>query len=169
MTRPSLTPFPASPRTRRERRPRVPPGALRRLAALGYDLLLVLALWMLAGLPVVMLLDGVPEGVIAGNLYRSYLLAVAFGFFGGFWVHGGQTLGMRAWRLRVVDREGEGLRWRQAGARFFWGLALFGIGFLWIWVDRERRTLYDRLSGTRVVLTGPGDRGPVIGGKQPAA
>ncbi len=132
-----------------------PPGLLRRLAAMLYDSLLVVALLMLATVPYVVLTGGGATSHLGRVLFQTYLLAVMFGFFGWFWLHGGQTLGMRAWRLRVVGRDGAPLRPRQALARFGWALPsllFFGLGLLWVLVDRERLAWHDRLSGTRLVL-----------------
>ncbi len=132
-----------------------PPGLLRRLAALLYDSLLVAALLMLATVPYVMLTDGAAVPHWVRVLFQTYLLAVMFGFFSWFWLHGGQTLGMRAWRLRVVSGDGGPIRPRQALARFGWALPsllLLGLGLLWVLVDKERLAWHDRLSGTRLVL-----------------
>jgi uncharacterized RDD family membrane protein YckC len=73
-------------------------------------------------------------------------------FFCGFWVAGGQTLGMRSWRLRVQRRDGRPIGWWQALGRFLLAipaLALGGIGLWWMLVDRDRLALHDRLSRTR--------------------
>ncbi len=132
-----------------------PPGLLRRVAALLYDSLLVAALLMLATVPYVVLTDGAAVPHWVRVLFQTYLLAVMFGFFSWFWLHGGQTLGMRAWRLRVVSRDGGPIRPGQALARFGWALPsllLLGLGLLWVLVDKERLAWHDRLSGTRLVL-----------------
>jgi len=88
-------------------------------------------------------------------LFTIYLLAIAFGYLGGFWVRGGQTLGMRAWRLRATTADGAPLGWTDALARFAAAALSWlpaGAGFLWIAFDRDRLSLHDRLSGTRLVL-----------------
>jgi uncharacterized RDD family membrane protein YckC len=85
-----------------------------------------------------------------------YLLCIAFAILGWFWVHGGQTLGMRAWRLRLVSATNNGpVSWQQALKRFAAALlswCCLGAGFLWALFDREKRTWHDRLSGTRLIL-----------------
>ena len=118
-----------------------------------YDTLLLGALWM--GMTAVWIAV-TREAVATGSLaFRLYLVAIALAFFGGFWVHGGRTLGMQAWRLRVVNHHGDTIDWltaliRFAGCLLSW--ATLGVGFLWAVVDGEGRTLHDRLAGTRVVL-----------------
>jgi len=85
--------------------------------------------------------------------YPVYLVAVSFLFYGWFWTHGGQTLGMRAWRLKVLTIDGKPLNWLQSLLRFsvaFLSWALLGIGFLWIAFDKDRRGWHDHLSKTAV-------------------
>lgn len=127
---------------------------LRRTAALAYDLLVVAALWMATGFLVLPLTGG--EAVPAGTgWFRALLLAVACAFFVVFWARGGQTAGMRAWRLRLVRSDGSPVGWRRALARFAvacLSLAALGLGALWAVGDPQGRTWQDRLADTRVIL-----------------
>ena len=146
-----------------------PPGSLptapiwKRLAALFYDSLLLFALLMLA-IAAAFVLKG---GVIDAHhpLFRLYLFMVAALFFCGFWVAGGQTLGMRTWHLRVQRRDGRPLGWWQALGRFLLALpsvALFGIGLWWKFFDPAGLTLHDRLSGSTVVMLPQQTRTPAV-------
>ena len=86
------------------------------------------------------------------------LVAVAMVFFCSFWVHGGQTLGMRAWRIRVVCEDGSPLGWARAMARFAAGIAALlplGLGLWWSAFDGRKRGWHDRLTRTRVVRASP--------------
>ncbi len=133
----------------------VAPHLARRLAAQGYDALVLTAVLLAATVPFVLVAGGSPASPTGRGLLRLYLLAIAFLFFGGFWVHGGQTLGMRAWRLRVVDYAGNPVSWKQALLRFVGALiswAVLGGGYLWVLVDHDRCAWHDRLSGTRLVV-----------------
>ena len=134
--------------------PGKPAGLLRRLAAAVYDAMLLFAVLFLATTPLLLLTHG--EAVPGSHLgYRLYLVAVAFLFFGWFWTHGGQTLGMRAWRIRVLACDGRHISWIQALQRFFGAFVSLlpcGLGYLWLLLDPERRTWHDRLSGSRVVF-----------------
>ena len=160
-------------------------GLLRRFAALFYDLLLLTAVLMLAALAA--LLGARAAGVAApasnGHGFQIYLALVCYGFFGWFWTHGGQTLGMRAWRLRLQTAGGHGVNWGQALIRVALPLTLLGLGLLWlgqqpktgnvtghsvlqyaaallpcgisyVWIliDRQRRSWNDIASKSRVVL-----------------
>jgi len=128
-------------------------GLFRRLAAAFYDGLLILALLILATLLLLPLTQG--EAISPGNhAYTIYLLAVGFAFFGGFWTHGGQTLGMRAWRLRVVSLDNQPLTWKQALYRYLAAILswlLLGLGFWWQCLDRQGLSLHDHLSGTQLI------------------
>ena len=128
-------------------------GLFRRLAALFYDGLLLLAVLFLATLLVLPLAGG--AAVQAGNpFFQTYLLLVAFLYFAVPWVRTGQTLGLKSWRLHVERLDGGPLTWWHALLRFLAAapaLLLLGLGLLWMLVDRDRLTLYDRWSGTRVI------------------
>ncbi len=137
--------------------PATPPnaGLLRRLGAMAYDSLVVAALLMLAGFAALALTGG--EAVAAGRLWFRFLLVlVIVGFFCGFWMRGGQTIGMRAWRLKLVRDGAPGGTIslpRALGRLAAACLAALpaGLGYIWILIDRRDLAWHDRLSGTRVV------------------
>lgn len=139
-----------------------PASLPRRLAAFIYDLLLLLALWLVASavaLTLLLLVVGNEtlerrDVALQGPVYQSFLLCVAFAFYGWFWTHGGQTLGMRAWRLYVIGQHGAGISWQQALQRFFAGLLstlTLGLGLWWLLWDSEGKSWSDHLSGTQVL------------------
>lgn len=127
---------------------------LRRIIALFYDFLLVLGLCIVATLPLLILTKG--EAIAPQHFgYQLLLFLLIFSFFVGFWTFGGQTTGMRAWRLKVVSEEGQSLSIKQAILRFFLALfsqSLFALGFFWCLIDKDKKTLFDRLVGTKMVL-----------------
>jgi len=138
-----------------------PPNArvFRRFGAMLYDALLILAIMMLITASFLPLTGG--EALTAETLgalelaYRVLLLSVIVGFFGWFWTRRGQTLGMAAWRLKLQRHDGAAISWsdsfkRLAGACVAW-LPL-GLGYFWIWIDREHLAWHDRWTGTRVVV-----------------
>ncbi len=130
------------------------PALWRRLAAMVYDSLLLVAVLMTATAIVLPLTGG---EAIAGPVrwpYRAYLLFVGCGFFAVFWHFGGQTLGMRAWRLQVRGASGP-VSWREAWLRSLAAIVSWlplGLGYLWSLFDDEQRTWHDRLSGTNLVV-----------------
>lgn len=126
------------------------PSLLKRLLAIIYDSFLLFGVLFFATL----IPSLVAGGPIRHPLFTLYLLVVTFVFFGWFWTHGGQTLGMRAWRLKVINEDGSGISWGKALVRFLlaglsW-LILF-LGFLWALVDGNKQTLHDRLSKTMLI------------------
>lgn len=133
-------------------------GFGRRFAALIYDGFLLIAVLM----PytwVVVLIHGAAVTEASGRLtwwaYRAGALAIIAAYYVLNWTRSGQTLGMRAWRLRALDDSGQPLHVGQAVARFCWGLVAwmpFGLGVLWLYADPGRLALHDRLSRTRVVV-----------------
>ncbi|MDD3765251.1 MAG: RDD family protein [Nevskiales bacterium] len=106
----------------------MPAPIWRRLAAAVYDGLLLLGLWM-----VILLIDAVVRNA-AGldrewHLLRGLLFVIGLAFFGWFWTHGGQTLGMRAWRLQLRQDGGGAVHWLGAAIRYAatllcWSVAL---------------------------------------------
>ena len=69
-------------------------------------------------------------------------------------MHGGQTLGMRAWRLQLRNLRPGPISWWQVLLRFLVALPsglLLGLGYLWILVDRKHLSWHDRYSETCIV------------------
>jgi uncharacterized RDD family membrane protein YckC len=125
----------------------------RRLGALLYDALLLLALLFAFTLLLIIARGG--RALPPITIWCEACL-VAFAFCGLSWTRGGQTVGMKAWRIRVVARDAGSLDWPRAALRFFasWlSLLPAGLGYWWALVDRERCCWHDRLSGTRVIRT----------------
>lgn len=131
--------------------PVLPASLGRRLAATLYDGLLLLALWMSAALLEVLVTDALGFGR-SPAVTRALLLGIAAFFFAWCWTHGGQTLGGRAWRLRVERLDGQPVNLATALLRFVAGITWLPLGVIWAMAHSERRALHDVLSGTRVVL-----------------
>ena len=133
-----------------------PPRALVgwRLLALAYDLLPVLALWFVVAAGFTAAHGDAVRGGALGLLEFAVLWAVAGVYATLSWRRGGQTLGMRPWRLKLVTADGGTAGWKALWLRYLVGLlslAAGGLGFWWAWIDRDRRTWHDRASGTHLV------------------
>lgn len=137
-----------------------PAGLFRRLAAAVYDFLILAAIWLLMGFFfLAVVLGGKPAEdptILQVGLFPLLVLAT-LGFYSWFWMHGGQTLGMRAWKLKVVHArlDGTPISFAQCLLRclmgiFSWGV--FGLGYLWVLTDPSRDTWHDRVSGTRTLV-----------------
>lgn len=141
------------------------PSLFRRLFAMFYDSWLVLGLLFVTGAFLIVLrviVQGVPaEGEYAlGGVWRiptfiALILSASY-FFAFFWVKNKQTLAMQAWRIQVIDSNtGNNISWQQAYIRLFFALisaACFGLGYLWVLVDKEKKSWHDRASGTELLL-----------------
>ena len=129
-----------------------PAGLFPRLAAMFYDSLLLLSVLLVATALALLLTRGTLH--YHNPFFRTALFLTCFAFYAWFWLHGGQTLGMRAWRLRVQRPDGRPITIWQALLRFLVAipsLALGGIGFFWMLVDRDKMTWYDRFSESVIV------------------
>ena len=128
---------------------------LRRAAAFVYDSLLMVAVFfVIAGVAVY--LNDLEK--VGGAGFYALLWLVGGAFLVVFW-RSGRTLGMQAWKLRIVAaRDGDAPAAEHAPAptgalvlRYVLGSALFALTWLWMLVDRDGLALHDRLSGTRIV------------------
>lgn len=139
-------------------------GLLRRLGALLYDGFLVAAIWMLIGYSVQFiagsntnqLVDGVVQtDPLIDNILFLLMLASSSGFYIWFWTRSGQTLGMIAWRIKLVANDGGLISVRQGILRYLaaWpAFFMFGLGYLWLYIDANGDTLHDKLSNSKVVV-----------------
>jgi uncharacterized RDD family membrane protein YckC len=133
--------------------PGATPGLARRLASASYDFLLVAAVVLVATFPFLAILGDATHGW-RRHVLQGWIVLVSCAYFVGFWTHGGRTLAMKTWRIRLVAEDGRPVGTVRAVHRFsvaLLGLCAAGAGFAWALVDRERQFLHDRLSGTRLV------------------
>ena len=150
---------------------------LRRIAAMVYDGLLCFAVLVLASALALPFMGG--KGATEYNqLLTIYFMVVLYFFFGWFWTHGGQTLGMRAWHTRLVTRDGNPISWQRGLFRYlvslpmwiFWAAVLFSvtnfskipifediphwllyaIATCWSLIDHLPNNWRDRLTGTYI-------------------
>jgi len=91
---------------------------------------------------------------------QLYLGAVFAAYFLWCWLRGGQTLAMKAWRIRLVVPGRAGVPSATALLRFLLAALLVptGISLLWSVFDAQRQFLHDRIAGTRLVLVPPKPR-----------
>lgn len=124
-----------------------------RLLALLYDLFPVAGLWFVVAAVFVAVNGDAVTGGALGMVEFTVLWLVTGGYAVASWRRGGQTLGMRPWRLRVVDKDGGAASVRALVVRYVVGqlsLLLAGLGFWWAWIDRDGLAWHDRASGTRM-------------------
>lgn len=130
----------------------------RHLLAMVYDSLLIIPLFM-AATALWVSIWGPTENASIQTVpptlqWLSWSIILLF-FFGLFWRKSGQTLGMQAWRIKLIAEHGRPPEWRQVALRLMaasLSLLVFGAGFLWRFVPPGYRYWHDTLSGTRLIL-----------------
>ncbi len=130
----------------------MPATLLRRIAAATYDGMLMIALWMAATFPLLTINNG--EAISAGALwYPLYLASITGAFHIWFWTHGGQTLGMRAWRLWAVNQNGENLSTLHATRRYLVAVVSWFslIGIVWCLFESRGRAAHDLISQSDII------------------
>jgi uncharacterized RDD family membrane protein YckC len=118
---------------------------------MGYETLLAFAVAFLAG-ALFLVASGAgdaTQGALRHELQLVLALALA-AYFLFCWLRGGQTLAMKAWRIRLVD-----VTPRKAVIRLILAALLMPISIVWALVDRDRQFLHDRLAGTRLIDVPP--------------
>lgn len=121
--------------------------------SLIYEALLLAAL-LLGGSLGFLVLVGHLDPLAVRPALQAFLFVLTGTYFLWQWTHGGQTLAMKTWRLRLVTAAGTPLNVRQAAVRYLFavcGILLCGIGLAWAWFDPDRQFLHDRLAGTRII------------------
>jgi uncharacterized RDD family membrane protein YckC len=93
-----------------------PAGLFKQLVSMLYDSFLIAALAFIA---TAILLPFNHGEAISGPLYNIYLLSILFIFYSGFWKKAGQTLGMKAWKIRIIDEYGNNPPWAIGFLRLF--------------------------------------------------
>jgi len=127
----------------------LPSFVLRRLMAILYDSLLLIAVFFVVTSIAIVFNNG---HAVQNHAFKLLLYVVGFTFFSWFWRHGGQTLGMQAWRIKVVSDSNEKLTYKQCAIRFLCGTFLFGITLIVALFSTSGRGLHDTLSNTKIVF-----------------
>lgn len=134
------------------------PSLLRRLTAMLYDSLLVIAIIAVVNalaLGLAVKLFAVHDNLLGPHWVQALTLASVCGFYCLFWLKEGQTLGMQAWRIQLVSIDEQPITVRRALLRCLGALlsALpLGLGYWWCLVDRNKRYWHDYFSGTELRL-----------------
>jgi uncharacterized RDD family membrane protein YckC len=142
-----------------------PASLLRRFAAMTYDALLTIAMLMAmtgAYMAASASILGAEHyrakseaGTTIGDPALSLILFITlYAFFGYFWTRNGQTLGMQVWHIRVQNNNNTSISWMQALLRLMVSivsLMTFGLGYIWVLLDKKKRSWHCMLSKTEVI------------------
>ena len=156
------------------------PSLRRRLACFVYEGVLLFGVVMAAGLLYSLLTE--QRHALAGlHGMQLAIFGVLALYFGWFWSHGGQTVAMKTWHIKVVDRGGQPVGpWRallryllswlwflpalaltytagwKSGGAVAMALMLGVIAYASLsWLLPQRQYLHDRLAGTQLVVSKP--------------
>ncbi len=171
--------------------PELPAAPLKnRLFCMVYEGMLLFGVLFISGWLFSTLLQQ-RHALVLRDAQQVWQFLVLGAYFCWFWTHGGQTLAMKTWRVRVVGRDGRPLGWRRAIARYLLAWLWFLPGFAAAWLlgaqgwmlmlvpllnivlwaaavglDADRQFLHDRIAGTRLVLAPAAKPRPLRGSKQ---
>ncbi len=144
-------------------------GFRRRFGSWVYDVLIAFAVYMVAGAVAFLLfnllikygfinmqgfdhaIDLQQSSVLFSTIIYGWNIAWVSFFFVFFWAKSGQTLGMKAWRLRLQNQDGSRITKITGLKRLL--PTLLGLGNLAVMFDRQNKlSLQDRLTKTEVVV-----------------
>jgi len=137
----------------------------RRLAAMFYEAWLIIALWFLVAAILLViknlffaeqLVQGKPalDGLWLHALFIGMIMTI-YAFYCYFWINNGQTLPMQTWRVKVRNAHGENISYQQGFIRItvaMLSLGCLGLGYLWVLIDKEKRSWHDIASNTHLSL-----------------
>ena len=131
-------------------------GLFRRLFAIFYDGFLLIAILFIVTAIANTLNHGkaIEPDDTYYPLYVLVIFSLSYLYFAWFWIHGGQSLGMKTWQIQLQSTCNNKITWKIAAIRFIcaifsWGV--FGLGFLWALFDKKNRCWHD-LIGKTVLL-----------------
>ena len=130
-------------------------GLFRRLFAIFYDgFLLVAILFVVSGIATAL---NHGTAVEPGNTLYPFMVFIIFSlsylYFAWFWIHGGQSLGMKTWQIQLRSIDDSNIDWKITTIRFITAIFswCFGLGFLWALFDKQNRCWHDLSSKTILV------------------
>ncbi|MDP0562954.1 MAG: RDD family protein [Candidatus Endonucleobacter sp. (ex Gigantidas childressi)] len=146
--------------------PPTPAPLWRRLASMVYDSLLVTAIMVVVGfinLGIQITIYGADQlrkmtdhgYTLDNHIFYLMVILVIFAFFGMCWRKKGQTPGMLAWRIYIINDNQQPITIAQTLIRCLVAIPaiIFGLlGVIWMKIDPEQKSWQDKISGTRTVL-----------------
>ena len=124
----------------------------RRLASIFYDGVLVVAIVIITSLPFYSF--NVEESFLLKLTIQLYFYLIIQYFFVWFWVNSTATLGMKSWKIKIVDINGNNISYKKAIVRFnasILSISIFGLGFLISLFRKDKKCLHDIISRTQLI------------------
>ncbi|MFA9420267.1 MAG: RDD family protein [Gammaproteobacteria bacterium] len=122
----------------------------KQLAAMLYDSFLIFAILFVATVIALIVNNG--EAIESSPVFSLYLVLVIFLFYSWFWSKCGQTLGMRVWKIQIINDYGRNPAWQVCILRLIFAIfsmACLGLGYWWRLF--KPYTWHDKLSQTRII------------------
>ena len=136
-------------------------GLFRRLFAIFYDCFLLLAILFIVSAIATFLNNekAIEPGDELYPIFVILIFSLSYLYFAWFWIHGGQSLGMKTWRIQLQNYDPQNnsnrqIDWKIAAIRFFSAIvswSVFGLGFLWAFFDKKNRCWHDLISKTMLI------------------
>ena len=126
----------------------------KHYAAFFYDLFPILGILLLTGFITLLFRNGqeVPPGTLWFNIITSFEILLYYVYS---WKVGGQTLGMRAWRIKIVSNDGNnGISWKNSLIRFVVGVfstVTLGFGIFWKLFSKDNKSWMDLISQSKTI------------------
>jgi len=125
----------------------------RRVLVVLYDGIILIGLLMI-GSALALPFGDIHKTAFQDFWFTLWLMLICFAYLGGCWHYGGMTVGMRAWKVKLINQQGELVSWPGCLLRFFVAaisLATFGMGFLWALYDPKNRAWHDLAASTLLI------------------
>ena len=131
-------------------------GLFRRLFAIFYDAFLLAAILFIVSGFATAFNHGkaIETDSIFYPLYVFILFSLSYLYFAWFWIHGGQSLGMKTWRIQLQSTSNSKITWKTTAIRFICAIfswSFFGLGFLWALFEKKNRCWHDLISKTVLI------------------
>ena len=143
-------------------------GFMRRIAAMIYDSLVAIAVGMCAGLIILVALtilhargligqhiehfsDFLSQSLVFMTLVQVWVAGWIILFFLWFWAKGGQTIGMRAWRMRMFSTTDTPMTMGRLWLRLLCSLGGLGT-ILVLFQPKQKQSLQDLVAQTEILV-----------------
>lgn len=128
------------------------PGIFTRLMSFSYDVLLLIAVWILSGFVFLAIYKLFVEADNFPPLIGAFILLFStITYYVFFWSHGRNTLGMSTWKHYLISDDGLKISFLVALKRLGLSIILNVFSFFYIFIDQENRTLVDKILKLRVI------------------